>query len=279
MSRHSFFVVGCHRSGTTSLARILDQATNGVCLVEPAPNLNREARDRMDGRLADPLGTVREAVAPRVKACEQEVYGEKNAPLGYFVRELVQLFDCKLIVMVRDGRDVVRSLMNWHNDLFGTIYRECADAGDLNETAREALARLPIELDHSDYFRPRPHPGEPLHAAWLSLSRFEMCAFFWARYNEFMLDQLNGVPEDRVLRIDYTGPDADRVLEAARFVGLSGLDRERVAGMLAQRINSLDERTGRAGRFPHWSDWSDAQQRQFDAIAGPMMDRLGYTQQ
>jgi perosamine synthetase len=50
----SFFILTCARSGSTSLSKILNEAENGVCKVEPAPNLNRETRLAMDGRLADP---------------------------------------------------------------------------------------------------------------------------------------------------------------------------------------------------------------------------------
>ncbi len=43
-SRTVYFILSCARSGSTSLARILDTAGNGACVCEPVPNLNVESR-------------------------------------------------------------------------------------------------------------------------------------------------------------------------------------------------------------------------------------------
>lgn len=276
MAGRAYFVIGCHRSGTTSLARILNGATNGCCLSEPAPNLNREARDRMDGRPMDARRVVEAAVGPRLATCELEVYGEKNAPLGAFLPELRQLFDCRFVVVVRDGRDVVRSLIDWHEGLFGNIYHECREPSALSELAREAVARLPAERDESDYFRCRPRPDEPLARRWAALSRAEMAAFFWSRYNDHVFDSLNTLPRECWTLVDYTNPTPDAILDAARFVGLEGLDADRIGAQLGGRINSLQDRTGESGRYPSWPQWSSTQMERFRAIAGDTMIRLGY---
>ena len=109
-----FFVVSCARSGSTSLARILDQADNGVCAVEPTPNLNRETRDAMDGRLSDLQAAVTQMVVPRVQEGLRQhgVYGEKSITYGPFVPSLYEALGCKFVFLKRDGRDVVRSLIN-----------------------------------------------------------------------------------------------------------------------------------------------------------------------
>jgi len=277
--RHSnrpYFVIGCHRSGTTSIARIFDEAENGVCYVEPVPNLNCEARERMDGQLGEATGIVQAAIEPRISACDTTVYGEKNAPLGMFTKELLQLCDCRFIFVVRDGRDVVRSLINWHEGLFGSIYRECKETSNLTEQAKAAVANLPVELDYSDYFRPRPLPGEPLFEQWENLSRMEMCAFFWSRYNDYVLDALSGLPDECYRIVDYSIPSPVEIMEAARFVGLEGVEATKVRSMLDKKINSLKDRTGFIGGYPHWHDWDDEQMGKFMTIAGSTMKRLGY---
>jgi len=150
-----FILLSCARSGSTSLARILDEAVNGRCAVEPVPNLNRETREAMDGRLEDADGIVEATVVARAveRLEEVEVYGEKNVTYGPFVEKLYKRLDCRFVLITRDGRDVVRSLINWHEARFGTIYRECREPGNLMPEAVLAAARLPVHLDTSDYAR------------------------------------------------------------------------------------------------------------------------------
>jgi hypothetical protein len=120
----AYFIVGCGRSGTTSLARILDRASNGVCHNEPAPVMGVESRLLHEDRLADPFAVLTRAVAPRVAdALDRGLcYGEKNLTLPPFIPYLHALFHCRFVYVRRDGRDVVRSWLDWHDHIYGNIY-------------------------------------------------------------------------------------------------------------------------------------------------------------
>lgn len=278
MNDQCFFVLSTARSGSTSLARILNTATNGCCEIEPMPNLNVESRWAMDGKTGDLEATLTSTIMPRVRKgmAKYDVYGEKNVTYGPFVIELHTLLDCKFIFLTRDGRDVVRSLMDWHNRMFGTIYRECADPGDLSPRALAAAANLPVHLDTSDYARPRPGPDHPLHDRWEWLSRFEMCAYYWATINDQYLDKLAQLPKESWLQLDYTHPEVDHIIRACDFCSLTGVERTRVEEMLEGRINSLKDRTGEPLSYVPWTGWDGGQRRRFEAIAGQTMRRLGY---
>lgn len=278
MSDRCFFLLSAARSGSTSLARIFDTAVNGCCVVEPAPNLNIESRRAMDGRLHDLGSMLAATIVPRVRQgmTEYEIYGEKNVTYGPFVTELHKLLDCKFILLKRDGRDVVRSMMDWHNHMFGTIYRECADPGDLSPRALTAAANLPVHLDTSDYARPRPGPDHPFHERWERLSRFEMCSYYWATINDLYLDNLAQLPNEAWLELDYTRPEVDHLLQACEFCSLQGVERARVEAMLAERINSLEDRAGEPSSYVPWTGWDGGQRRRFEAIAGQTMRRMGY---
>ena len=63
-----FFVISCARSGSTSLATILNKAHNGLCTIEPIPNLNKETREMTEGRLLNPMAVLEKTVLPRVQA-------------------------------------------------------------------------------------------------------------------------------------------------------------------------------------------------------------------
>ena len=273
-----YFILSCARSGSTSLARILDSADNGVCLTEPYPNLNIESRKMDEGRLPNPESILVEQIKPRVlKHSEQyEVYGEKNVTYGPFIKHLYNLFNCKFVFLKRDGRDVVRSLIDWHEQLFGNVYRECIDPGNLSKEAIASIANLPIHLDTYDFARPRPMQSEPLHARWLNLSRFEMCTYYWTHSNNLYLDMLEQVPKDCWMELDYTRANADDLLQVAEFLKLRGLEKSQVDALLNKRINSLKERCNTSNRYPRWEDWGELQREQFDSLAAETMVRLGY---
>ncbi len=279
MGKRSFFILGCARSGTTSLCRILNEADNGLCLLEPEPNLNRQSRLLLDGKLDDPKAVLLDALLPRMREhlAGAAIYGEKNVTLTAFIRELDELFSGKLLFVTRDGREVVQSMMNWHNEMFGNFYRECKDPGELSEAARTVLAKLPVEQDSTDFSRPRPGPDDPYHRRWASMSRHEMLCWYWAFINDYALDRLESIPREHWLRVDYSGGDiAGEVMAATEFIGLHCLTRSDIRKMLAERINSIAQRTGEQTFLPSWQDWSDKQLEQFWSICGGTMARLGY---
>lgn len=232
----------------------------------------------MEGRLEDPTGMLEKDMAPRVRAGmdQAQVYGEKSVTYGPFIPYLYELFACKFVFLKRDGRDVVRSLVNWHETKFGSIYRECTDPGQLTPEANAAAARLPVHMDLSDYSRPRPSKTDPLYWRWEHLSRAEMCAYYWSVINELYVEQLERLPSETWIEIDYTGVTSDQVDRVAQFCGLQGLDQARIQSLLDQRINSLTERGSPEGTAPDWNNWTSDMRDQFDEMAGRTMRRLGY---
>lgn len=280
MTNKSYFILSSARSGSTSLAKILNTATNGICALEPNPNLNWETRELMERRLSNPKLVLENTVIPRVKKAleELEIYGEKNVTYGPFIPHLYEMLECKFILIKRDGRDVVRSLMDWHERMFGTIYRECKDSGDLSPQALLNAANLPIHLDTSDYARPRPLSNDPLFSEWENLTREEMCAYYWSFINNLYLDQLTQIPQDSWLTIDYTHPTADDIFKLVEFLGLEGLNQTQIQSMLDKKINSLQDRTGENNYYPNWNNWDSGLRKSFNNIASSTMQRLGYYQ-
>lgn len=277
----AFLLVGVARSGTTSLTRLLDTASNSCCVVEPYPNLNVETRLMMEGRLEGVHGVLSRTVIQRIR--EQlmfnkgVVYGEKDVTYAPFITHIFQEQPCQFVFIHRDGRDVVRSLINWHDQKFGTVYRECRETGNLNSTSILSAANLPIALDSSDYSRPRPALGTPLDLEWPNLTRAEMCAYYWATVNELYLEQFAKIPQDAWIDIDYTCPNPEAVMNVANFLGLKGLESDVVSEMLAGRINSLKDRgQSEENGYPKWTEWDGGMRRRFDRFAAGAMARMGY---
>lgn len=274
--KECFFIVSCARSGSTSITNILNHASNGECVVEPTPNLNVETRLMMEGRLEDPIKMLQNTIVKRVQKSKYEVYGEKNLTYAPFIKHLYDFLNCKFVFLIRDGRDVVRSLIDWHELVWGNIYRECKNPGNLTERAYKQVSNLPIHRDTSDFSRPRPQPGDPYHEKWLDLTREEMCAWYWQYINGRYIKQLRQIPEEAYFTLDYTKPKVEAIVELTDFLNLQGLSNEKISRMLQRKINSPKTRFGIERRYPPWSEWSLTQRRQFDEIAQERMQELGY---
>jgi len=230
----------------------------------------------MEGRLTDIKPLLMNTIVKRVQQSKYEVYGEKNLTYAPFIEELYELLGCKFIFLIRDGRDVVRSLMDWHDLVWGNIYRECKYLGELTEQAYKNVSAIPIHKDTSDFSRPRPQPGDPYHENWLNLTREEMCAWYWQHINTLYINQLLKLPPDSYIIVDYTAPEAKDITDIADFLNLRGLNENKISVMLESRINSVKDRFGIERRYPKWYDWSSDQKKQFDRIAGAQMRQLGF---
>jgi SAM-dependent methyltransferase len=277
---NSFFILSCARSGSTSLANILNEAVNGQCAIEPVPNLNYETRKAMEGLLGEEekVTLVRQLIAPRVqKGLETHtIYGEKNITYAPFVKAIQQVIQPKFVFLHRDGRDVVTSLMNWHNQMFGSIYRECTQPGELTPLAKERAANLPVHLDTSDYSRPRPRVGDPLYESWGTLSREEMCAYYWTHMNRLYLSQIQNLPKSSFYEVSYTSVTPEIIESLYSFLGLEGFSYSPIENKINSKINSLRERVGEEARYPYWPGWDGGQRRRFNNIAKEIMVQLGY---
>lgn len=265
----TFFVTGCGRSATTAVTKVLQTAADTDVYVEQPPRLRRESRDHYRGTLANPSETLKERKQPAIAESHNRgrKYGDKNQTYVPFLGLLPSLWDCKIVLLVRDGRDVVRSHINYHNEIRGNIYVRSEDG----------VSGGPEEPDADvwDYSRLRPRPGNPHHEHWKNLSRFEKCAWMWSAVNELALDHLADLPESRYLVVETTDLSVDDMREIFRFLDLKGFSADTVESLLERRINATGRSEGPSDGVPHWTDWSAGRTRVFQDLAGATMDRLG----
>jgi hypothetical protein len=271
-----FFIISCGRSGSTSLTKILNTATNAECLSEPQPALYVESRKLLDNNLKNPYEVIVNSILPRAAQLldKNQIYGEKQLTLGPFIPYLHSLLKCKFIWLIRDGRDVVTSFLNWHSQVYGNIYRECKEEDDLSKYARKMQA--PIDKDESDYARPRPGPKDPWFDEWANLSRFEMVAWYWAFYNHLIEDNLLNIPKEDWLFLNYSQVRTESILNVFDFLGLEGKDENKTRKMLNKKINSVLNVTHQKAKYPSWDKWDKETTNKFNAIAGKAMHHFGY---
>ncbi len=270
-----FFIVGCARSGTTALVKMLDMAQNATVFVEQKPNLCIEARNLYQGILTNPKQVIQEAKSEAIQKVLSSglKYGDKNPNYLPFIPYIDELWDCKFLFPVRDGREVVRSLMDWH-DFYN---RKLSHSGvfAMKEDDPNSSVVSP-EQDWWDYSRLRPNPGTLYCEMWQQLSRFEKCAWYWANFNKKALELFSQLDNQRWLQVNMKSLDSVKMKQIFDFLGLDGFNIQQIGEMLNARINSLQERAGLPDKFPPWSDWTQRQRNAFDRIAGDMMARMVY---
>lgn len=275
MTTSPIFIIGSARSGTTALCEILNTATNADFHMEPQPNLNVESRPKLHGINLDYKKILQTTVGERIDQAPR-IYGEKNVTLTAFIKELYELYDARFVFLVRDGREVVQSMMNWHTEMFGNFYRECKYPVKLSERAQKVIDDLPLEKDTSNYSRPRPVPGDPWYEQWPDFTLHQMLCWYWWKINTVALDSLDSIPCKNIVYFNFSEPYSliEQIGNIFNSFRLEGFDESVVNKMLTTRINSIENRIGGLRRWPVWMDWSDKKLDQFWEICGDTMEKL-----
>jgi len=230
----------------------------------------------MDGKLQNPEQILKKYIQKRINNNKQQIYGEKNVTLSPFISKLYDIFDCKFIFVTRDGRDVVSSLMNWHTQKYGNIYRDCKHPDTLSPEAIKNLKKNPLKNDTCDYSRPRPQKDEDIYSEWENLKRYEMSSYYWSKINETCMAELDKIPKNAWKRINYSTVKPKDIEDLFSFLGLEGYNNNLVSKLLNKKINSLKDRNQPKGKFPYMVDWNSEIRTKFEKIAYNTMVKLNY---
>jgi hypothetical protein len=185
------------------------------------------------------------------------IYVEAN--IGYYglLDITPQVFrNHRAVYFIRDGRDWIRSQMNW-----GEFY------------GKRGFRKL---ISHN-WPAASDLQGDSYSGQWMHLSRFEQLCWAWARLNEYALSTLSKNPYTRVFRFEeiFLGEDRYRVLdELISFTGsVSGGNSVNISSMAGW----LERRSHQSlPGFPAWENWTSRQKESFTNICGDLMKKIGY---
>jgi hypothetical protein len=264
MDTSPVFVVSTGRAGSKMLSDVLALHSAACAFHEPLPQLNAEAfakwrgrtrTDRIEGRVAMKRRRVIEQVSGNGL-----VYVESSHFCSHLIPELDRLFTPRFVFLIRNGRDVVKSglRLGWYA------------AGEV-EASRQRVATLMRRSLLIDLGTPgidhRLAPPRPFQ------DRLDKIAWLWSEINGIILRDLKLIDDDRkhVVKIEDFGPDT--IAKLLYFLELDAPD------------DLLDRMTAVADHKPNRSlisdsvaeNWDAEQERSFVRIAGPMMERLGYS--
>jgi len=242
------FVMGTGRSGTQLLSDLLRSA--GPAAVFHEPNFREDVGTmdllRRDLEMARRYWrTFRGVEVYRRWMAEPQAafYAEVNGTIRYQAEVIRELYPrAKMLLIVRDGRGVVRSVMGWQQ-FYGP-------------RSRGAYAIAPL-------------PGDPYHDLWSSMGRFEKICWSWMDSNERLM---RCIPEGYWCRLEAIATDYDYFSE--RFIQPTNLDIDRI--LWRTRMAQRSRNATRQYAFPAWEEWSTDQMHSFERICGDTMRKLGY---
>ena len=257
------------RSGTTSLTKILDTSSNAKIFVEQESKLCIESRDYYEGRIKSPKDILKKLKSENIKKVIDKgyIYGDKNPNYLPFISILAGLWNPKFVFVLRNGKDVAKSAMNWHEIRKGNIF------GRREDDKKSEIIKP--EDDWWDYSRIRPLKGEQYYENWVNMKRFEKIAWHWAKCNELILEALKRLHRERVHIVKIDDTSEIDIKKLFKFLCLEGYKREKVKNMLNSKINTSEVNILK-NSFPKWNDWDDNYMKSFNKYAGKMMEKLGY---
>ena len=277
-----FFVVGPARSGTSATIRALSTGSNVDCYEQKKPRFIRYVRDYELGLFDDVESLVLKHRWPDMRATLSagRIYGEKDQQVYPWISRYWRLFGGRYINVVRDGREAVRSLMEFYTSVNGLLYLEASDPVELPDDVlsaqRAALASSAAkELEEN---RPRPIVQSDVFGNWESIPRLGMVAWHWSHSIRNADRELRKVPLTRQRRIDFThGPRLADIEELFSFLGIDGFDRQELAELIEARPNSITSKIkGNKEPYPVWQNWSPENTATFDRYASAAMVENGF---
>tara|TARA_R100001244_G_scaffold131689_2_gene105471 strand:- start:9482 stop:10237 length:756 start_codon:yes stop_codon:yes gene_type:complete len=242
LDHHFFLITSTGRTGTTLFSEILNASGEAQVVHEPIRS------EQYFHRLALEYPEFSRNYINRFRLKEiflrkdnnKKKYGEVNGALRRCVKDLkVSLPNVPVIHIVRDGRDLVSSILNRHT----------------------------FTESDSIYGSMVPHESIIPSNVWLNMTRFEKICFIWSEENRWLSEVCDVTVQFEKLIHDY---DYFQYNIGDR-VGLK-VDRETWAFHTKKKINQNEGY--RTENKPE--RWTEEQNLMFERICGDQMEKYGY---
>ncbi len=240
-----FFILSLGRSGSLFLANLLNQGnTTGPEFIYHEP-IRLDFFSYLNVFYSPPSARQyfqsfrKKFIYFLLERNQLERYGEVNSVLRRHVQAIrIEIPSAQIIHLVRDGRDVVRSMMARRTYTF-----------------QDPISTFII-----------PQKGDPYYGNWPEMNRFERLCWYWWSENLALAGQGDRLVRLEDLLIDY------QVLKE-KILDPLAIELE---AKTWQRLVDKPKNITRKHVLPHWSDWQDWQIESFNRICGDLMVRLGY---
>jgi len=265
-STQPFFIVSSGRSGTAMLHKALsaDADMQHEYLVQiTQPLAVRRYLGLIDSKKA--VKTLSETHQAAVGYSTASHWGDSSNKLSWLIPELAELFPhARFVHLVRDGRKVAGSY-------FRKLGEECYDdrSTRILQAHYDSPSHAPAPPPEKKYWWPVPRRDDPMARAFRSYSQFERICWHWAEINRVIIESLAALPRERqfFVCLEELRASLHETKRLYDFLNLPYRDEKFSVFAKPHNVNRPDDRL------------LDARERErFDAIAGAMMERLGYAQ-
>jgi hypothetical protein len=208
----------------------------------------------------DTIGCLHRLRADFIRGIEAKIFVEANAAFNAFSDLLPKAFpNCKIVYIIRDPRDCVRSYMNVG---LTSIY------GPLDTRSWIPQFRLKAKYITKD----------PSQKRWNRMSHFEKLCWMWNRENTFAVQCIYKTVNARVFRFEdlFNRRDNYRAFHnmlqfATVFPSGFQAHYEFDPEVLGNKVHSLA-----SGTFPKWPEWSETHVKQMHYHCQNLMDEFQY---
>ena len=267
-----FFGTGSGRCGTMTLANLLNEEADTACLHEgkfrnyeesgeqwlPFLTLQNLTAYHYPERALELFSQARQNLPAILHEKKIKTLGDIAYNHAPFTGVIPAIFpDAKMIVIIRDGRDFVRSAYTSDNP-------DPTPVGWLDDRPMSKLERY-ISLG-----RLRPRPDDMPQEEWHQLHPIEKNAWLWAETNRIIFDGLKHwqIENYRVIRFE-------EFFEYKKLREWLGFEDELPEAKISERLErKINQRAGVI--MPPPRQWDELTKGMFFKYAGEMMQQLKY---
>ena len=245
-NKQFFFILSAGRSGTKFLANLLNLCPTAFVAHEPVRNDVKSYRQAFynENKSYKYINHFRKKeIYYRIRKKKIKIYGEVNGVLNRHYKALEKSFsnsNTKFFHLVRDGRDVVRSIMS---------RKSFADDGYKGA-----------------YTGITPKNGDPYKNKWIKMSKFEKICWYWNTENKYLDKNISN-------RLNFEQIISDYSYLKEKLLNPLGLE-------LSEKIWEDEIKKPKnitiEYKIPHWKEWTKRRTYTFNNICDETMKKLGY---
>lgn len=239
--KNIFFILAVGRSGTKFLTDLLNKAPRALVVHEPFnETLPYQEAFRNPKSAYEYIKNFRKKeIYLRVHTIDIDTYGEVNSYLRRNCKALKKyLPKAKLLHLIRDGRDVVRSM----------------------------YSRQTLKPNFYGTLMIYPGKDDPWREKWCQMTRFEKLCWYWMIENMYLRECIGKTVQFEKIVKDYKY-FRDNVLKPLEL---------RVSKEVWERERNKPKNVTRFYILPHWSKWNKKMKEIFERICGEEMRKNGY---
>lgn len=256
------FIVSTGRTGTEFLARFFNSLSSDIdARHEPDPDFLKLGVEYAKGKVffekaCRIIKKGRLWICDEVKKRDKNIYIEANNRFFSLIPVLRKVFPkAKIIHIVRDGRDYVRSVMNRN-------YYTPQD---------KIYYKKDLRLQAIDF------PEDLYNNKWKNMSRFEKCCWEWVKKDSFIHETIKDDPLAETFKFEdifYKKDGIEKVWQMGDFMNLD-VDRDYLEYQWKELIDKKIN-LSKTYKFPGWDKWDEKMRKQFMDIAGGHVKKYGY---